>query len=217
VCCVVMRVVGCDGCDACGVMRKLCVSARVACVRPTRPCSHSHSQLHPISYPLSCKAGVPLRFIDTPGLEPAAAATARNRAVLRSVRGAYRWHTPDYVFYVDRRAQRSVVCLVVRPVGASVPRFLLARLSRLPTSDQPHVLPSVPLTRLDAGRPSLGELGLLGLIGEALGPGVWRNTMALLTHAHAARAAFGCGSGRACGADRVCVACGAYSSPPPLG
>lgn len=34
-------------------------------------------------------------------------------------------------------------------------------------------------------------MGVLGLITEALGPALWRNTMAVLTHAHAARAAFG--------------------------
>lgn len=34
-------------------------------------------------------------------------------------------------------------------------------------------------------------MGLLGLITESLGAGVWRNTMAVLTHAHAARTAFG--------------------------
>ncbi|KAG2490023.1 hypothetical protein HYH03_011488 [Edaphochlamys debaryana] len=90
--------------------------------------------------------GLPLTFIDTPGLHAAAGRTAENKAILRSVRAAYKWHKPDYVFYVDR---------------------------------------------LDATRPGLGELGLLGLITEALGPGVWRNTMAVLTHAHAARAAFG--------------------------
>ncbi|KAG2429457.1 hypothetical protein HYH02_014039 [Chlamydomonas schloesseri] len=90
--------------------------------------------------------GIPLTFIDTPGLHASAARTADNRAILRSVRAAYKWHKPDYVFYVDR---------------------------------------------LDATRPGFGEMGLLSLITEALGPAVWRNTMAVLTHAHAARAAFG--------------------------
>lgn len=50
---------------------------------------------------------------------------------------------------------------------------------------------SFPPPRLDATRPGFGELGLLGLITEALGPAAWRNTMAVLTHAHAARTAFG--------------------------
>ncbi|GIL48193.1 hypothetical protein Vafri_4877 [Volvox africanus] len=90
--------------------------------------------------------GIPITFIDTPGLHAAAARTAENKAILRSVRAAYKWHKPDYVFYVDR---------------------------------------------LDATRPGLGELGLLSLITESLGPGVWKNTMAVLTHAHAARVAFG--------------------------
>ncbi|PNW70794.1 hypothetical protein CHLRE_17g734300v5 [Chlamydomonas reinhardtii] len=90
--------------------------------------------------------GIPLTFIDTPGLHASASRTADNRAILRAVRAAYRWHKPDYVFYVDR---------------------------------------------LDATRPGFGEMGLLGLITESLGAGVWRNTMAVLTHAHAARTAFG--------------------------
>ncbi|GIL74794.1 hypothetical protein Vretifemale_4702 [Volvox reticuliferus] len=90
--------------------------------------------------------GIPITFIDTPGLHAAAARTAENKAILRSIRAAYKWHKPDYVFYVDR---------------------------------------------LDATRPGLGELGLLSLITESLGTGVWKNTMAVLTHAHAARAAFG--------------------------
>ncbi|GFR46255.1 hypothetical protein Agub_g7807 [Astrephomene gubernaculifera] len=90
--------------------------------------------------------GIPLTLIDTPGLHAAASRTADNKALLRGIRAAYKWHKPDYVFYVDR---------------------------------------------LDVTRPGFGELGLLGLITEALGPAVWRNTMAILTHAHAARAAFG--------------------------
>lgn len=52
-------------------------------------------------------------------------------------------------------------------------------------------LPTPSHCRLDATRPALGELGMLTLITEALGPGVWKNTMAVLTHAHAARHAFG--------------------------
>lgn len=46
--------------------------------------------------------GIPLTFIDTPGLHASASRTADNRAILRAVRAAYRWHKPDYVFYVDR-------------------------------------------------------------------------------------------------------------------
>ncbi|KAG1671540.1 hypothetical protein FOA52_011262 [Chlamydomonas sp. UWO 241] len=47
--------------------------------------------------------------------------------------------------------------------------------------------------RLDATRPSLGELTLLGLMNESLGPKVWRETMIVLTHAHACRTAMGAG------------------------
>lgn len=54
-----------------------------------------------------------------------------------------------------------------------------------------HLTPPFSPPRLDATRPGFGELGLLGLITEALGPAAWRNTMAVLTHAHAARTAFG--------------------------
>lgn len=46
--------------------------------------------------------GIQLTCIDTPGLLPAACRTADNKAILRAIRSAYRWHKPDYVFYVDR-------------------------------------------------------------------------------------------------------------------
>uniref|UniRef100_A0A7R9V4P2 AIG1-type G domain-containing protein n=1 Tax=Chlamydomonas euryale TaxID=1486919 RepID=A0A7R9V4P2_9CHLO len=45
--------------------------------------------------------------------------------------------------------------------------------------------------RLDATRPSLGELNLLGLMNEVLGPKVWRELMIILTHAHSARSMLG--------------------------
>lgn len=63
-------------------------------------------------------------FIDTPGLQAAASKQAENRAALKGIRAAYRWHKPNYVLWVDR---------------------------------------------LDAVRPSLGDLSLLGLVNEALG------------------------------------------------
>ena len=63
-------------------------------------------------------------FIDTPGLQPYAGCQAENRALLKGIRAAYRWHKPNYVLWVDR---------------------------------------------LDAVRPSLGDLSLLGLVNEALG------------------------------------------------
>lgn len=65
---------------------------------------------------------------------------------------------------------------------------------RLSVGVSPPALPDLfplPLLRLDATRPSLGELGLLGLINEALGAKVWRETMVVLTHANACRAALG--------------------------
>ena len=40
---------------------------------------------------------------------------------------------------------------------------------------------------LDAARPSFGELPVLSQLGEALGKGVWRSLMVVLTHANAAR------------------------------
>jgi len=92
--------------------------------------------------------GVQLELIDTPGLHASSSKQAENRALLKGIRAAYRWHKPNYVFWVDR---------------------------------------------LDAGRPALGELSLLGLINEALGGKVWRETMVVLTHAHACRAALGAG------------------------
>lgn len=47
--------------------------------------------------------------------------------------------------------------------------------------------------RLDMVRPGLGDLGLLTLITEQLGAKMWRETMVVLTHAHACRAAMGAG------------------------
>jgi len=42
-------------------------------------------------------------------------------------------------------------------------------------------------TRLDAAKPSFGELSVLTQLGEVLGKGVWRSLMVVLTHANAAR------------------------------
>ena len=47
--------------------------------------------------------------------------------------------------------------------------------------------------RLDASRPSLGELTLLSLINETLGAKVWRETMVILSHANACRDSMGPG------------------------
>ncbi|KAF5834447.1 hypothetical protein DUNSADRAFT_8909 [Dunaliella salina] len=92
--------------------------------------------------------GIQFEFIDTPGLQAAANKQAENRALLKGIRAAYRWHKPNYVLWVDR---------------------------------------------LDAVRPSLGDLSLLGLVNEALGAKLWTETMVVLTHAHAAKAMLGPG------------------------
>ncbi len=57
--------------------------------------------------------GIPLTFIDTPGLHASAARVAENKAILRGVRAAYRRHKPDYIFYVDRWGAERVVAVVV--------------------------------------------------------------------------------------------------------
>lgn len=49
-------------------------------------------------------AGVRYKLIDTPGLQASSGCVAENRAALRSIRAAYKWHKPSYVFYVDRCA-----------------------------------------------------------------------------------------------------------------
>jgi hypothetical protein len=47
--------------------------------------------------------------------------------------------------------------------------------------------PAAAARRLDAAKPSFGELSVLTQLGEALGKGVWRSLMVVLTHANAAR------------------------------
>ncbi len=47
-------------------------------------------------------AGIPMRFIDTPGLQPAASATSANARVLRDIRSAHNKYKPDIVLYFDR-------------------------------------------------------------------------------------------------------------------
>lgn len=46
--------------------------------------------------------GIPCRFIDTPGLNPAASQLATNLRSLNSIKAAYKKHKPDIVLYVDR-------------------------------------------------------------------------------------------------------------------
>ncbi|KAJ9516545.1 hypothetical protein QJQ45_015102 [Haematococcus lacustris] len=91
-------------------------------------------------------AGIKLELIDTPGLHPSSSASGHNRAVLKAVKAAYRWHKPNYVFWVDR---------------------------------------------LDSSRTPMADLALLQQLNAALGTKVWRETMIVLTHAHACRTAMG--------------------------
>ena len=46
--------------------------------------------------------GMPLRFIDTPGLELATTAIGKNTRTLHSIRAAQKKHKPDLVLYIDR-------------------------------------------------------------------------------------------------------------------
>lgn len=57
------------------------------------------------------------------------------------------------------------------------------------TNSKKTQTPQTP--RLDAARPSFGELPVLSQLGEALGKGVWRSLMVVLTHANAAREKLG--------------------------
>ena len=47
-------------------------------------------------------AGIPLTFIDTPGLEPSAGALASNLRRLRAAKAAFNRHKPQAVLYIDR-------------------------------------------------------------------------------------------------------------------
>jgi len=70
----------------------------------------------------------------------------------------------------------------------------------------------VYVDRLDAPKAGFGDLSVLQQIGAALGKGVWRQTMVALTHANAARAAFGGGgSGGASGAAVAAAGDAAYA------
>ncbi|KAK9820840.1 hypothetical protein WJX81_004481 [Elliptochloris bilobata] len=46
--------------------------------------------------------GIAVRFIDTPGLQPAASAAAANAHILADIRRAHNKHKPDIVLYFDR-------------------------------------------------------------------------------------------------------------------
>jgi GTPase Era involved in 16S rRNA processing len=43
-----------------------------------------------------------MEFIDTPGLHASSTMHAANKALLRKIKAAHKWHKPNYVFYVDR-------------------------------------------------------------------------------------------------------------------
>ena len=47
-------------------------------------------------------SGIPVTFIDTPGLEPSAAAIGANLAKLHAAKRAWNRHKPQAVLYVDR-------------------------------------------------------------------------------------------------------------------
>ena len=47
-------------------------------------------------------AGIPMTFIDTPGLEPSAGAIATNLRTLHAAKRAFNRHRPQAVLYVDR-------------------------------------------------------------------------------------------------------------------
>ena len=54
--------------------------------------------------------GLPLRFIDTPGLELSASAISHNNRLLFSIKGAMKKHKPQLVLYVDRCDAVSFIC-----------------------------------------------------------------------------------------------------------
>lgn len=56
--------------------------------------------------------GMPLKFVDTPGLELSSTAVGYNNKVLNAIKGAQKKHKPDLVLYVDR-------CDVVRAASPS--------------------------------------------------------------------------------------------------
>jgi hypothetical protein len=60
-----------------------------------------------------------------------------------------------------------------------------------PLSSHDPLCPHLCCCRLDAARPSFGDLPVLSSLTEALGRGMWKETMVVLTHANAAREAQG--------------------------
>lgn len=47
-------------------------------------------------------AGVRVKFIDTPGLQPSAANIGSNQRLLNQMHGAFKKHKPDIMLYMDR-------------------------------------------------------------------------------------------------------------------
>lgn len=47
-------------------------------------------------------AGVRVKFIDTPGLQPSAVNTGSNQRLLNQMHGAFKKHKPDIMLYMDR-------------------------------------------------------------------------------------------------------------------
>lgn len=46
--------------------------------------------------------GMPMRFVDTPGLQASSTALNQNTKVLHAIKGAQKKYKPDLVLYVDR-------------------------------------------------------------------------------------------------------------------
>lgn len=61
-------------------------------------------------------AGIPLTFIDTPGLEPSGGAIGANLRKLHAAKRAFNKHKPQAVLYVDRldAGRRDLADLNVR-------------------------------------------------------------------------------------------------------
>lgn len=81
-----------------------------------RPCTHA--QVRVVEGSVN---GIAVRFIDTPGLQPAASAAAANARILADIRRAHNKHKPDIVLYFDRMdLVRAAAPLVVSAAGLSV-------------------------------------------------------------------------------------------------
>lgn len=65
--------------------------------RPYRACLHL--QVHLVEGAIN---GIRVRFIDTPGLVPAASAVGYNAKVLGQIKKAHKKYKPDNVLYFDR-------------------------------------------------------------------------------------------------------------------